>query len=76
MIESGTVGAIATGGLSALSAGLVSITIPKDRVLSYERAVKGGKYLLTLRGTRDEVDQARNLLDDGAVAVAGHARAA
>ena len=55
-------GAVVTGGLSALGAGLYSIGIPKDSILQYETEVKNGKLLLVAHGTADEVTRARDLL--------------
>jgi uncharacterized membrane protein len=55
-------GAVVTGGLTALGAGLYSIGIPKNSVLQYETAVKNDKLLLVAHGTADEVQRARDLL--------------
>ncbi len=51
------------GGVSALGAGLFSIGIPKDSILKYETEVKNGKLLLIAHGTADEVERAKELLD-------------
>ena len=50
------------GGLSALGAGLYSIGIPKNSVLQYETEVKNGKLLLVAHGTPEEVERARDIL--------------
>ena len=55
-------GAVVTGGLTALGAGLYSIGIPQNSVLQYETAVKNDKLLLVAHGTADEVQRARDLL--------------
>jgi heat induced stress protein YflT len=55
-------GAVVTGGLSALGAGLYSIGIPKDSVLQYETAVKSGKYVLIAHGSDLETTQAREII--------------
>ena len=55
-------GAVMTGGLSALGAGLYSIGIPKNSVLQYETEVKNGRLLLVAHGTADEVERAKDLL--------------
>jgi uncharacterized membrane protein len=55
-------GAVLTGGLTALGAGLYSIGIPKNSILKYETEVKNGKLLLVAHGTADEVERARDLL--------------
>ena len=57
-------GAAVMGGLSALGAALVSIGIPKDSVLQYEANVKAGKFLLILHGTPQEVEHAKDRLDN------------
>jgi hypothetical protein len=55
-------GAIVVGGLSAIGAGLYSIGIPKDSVLTYETAIKGGKFLLLVHGTAEEVTRAKDVI--------------
>ena len=57
-------GAAVVGGFSALGAALVSIGIPKDSVLQYEANVKAGKFLLILHGTPQEVERAKDSLDN------------
>ncbi len=57
--------AVFVGGLSALGAGLVSMGIPKDSALSYETALKADKFLLLVHGTADEVNRAKDILDQG-----------
>jgi uncharacterized membrane protein len=49
-------------GLSALGAGLYSIGIPKNSVLQYETHVKNGRLLLIAHGTAEEVQRARDIL--------------
>ena len=46
-----------------LHAGLNSIGIPKHSALRYETEVKNGKLLLVAHGTPDEVERAKDLLD-------------
>lgn len=48
--------------MSALGAGLFSIGIPKDSVLSYETQIKAGKFVVIAHGTRDEVEKGRTVL--------------
>jgi uncharacterized membrane protein len=55
-------GAVVTGGLTALGAGLYSMGIPKNSILQYETEVKNDKLLLVAHGTADEVQRARDLL--------------
>ncbi|MGP0068618.1 MAG: general stress protein [Isosphaeraceae bacterium] len=51
------------GGLSALGAGLYSIGIPTKSVLQYETELKNGKLLLVAHGSPDEVERAKDLLN-------------
>jgi len=57
-------GAALVGGVSALGAGLFSLGIPKDSILKYEASVKAGKFLLIAHGTAEEVQHARNILQN------------
>jgi uncharacterized membrane protein len=56
-------GAVVVGGLSALGAGLYSIGIPKDSIISYEMAIKSDKFLVIAHGTPDEVNRAKEILE-------------
>ena len=56
-------GAIFVGGVSVLGAALVSVGIPRDKVLNYESAVKSGKFLLIAHGTAAEAGKVRNVLE-------------
>jgi uncharacterized membrane protein len=55
-------GAVVTGGMTAIGAGLYSLGIPKDSVLKYEMALKSNKFILVAHGTADEAAQARKIL--------------
>ncbi len=55
-------GAVVTGTLTALGAGLYSIGIPKHSIVQYETEVKNGKLLLVAHGTTEEVERARAIL--------------
>jgi hypothetical protein len=57
--------AVAVGGLSALGAGLYSLGIPKDAVLTYETAVKSDKFLVMAHGTADELAKAKRIMRTG-----------
>jgi len=61
-IVAGLENALVVGGLSAIGAGLYSIGIPKDSIVTYETAIKAGQYLIVAHGTSDEVAKARNIL--------------
>ena len=57
-------GAVVMGGISALGAALVSIGIPENSVLQYEADLKAGKFLLILQATPQEVERAKECLDN------------
>lgn len=57
-------GAGTMGGLSALGAGLYGMGIPKDSILQYETAIKTGKYALIFHGTPEEIQRAKQILDE------------
>jgi uncharacterized membrane protein len=61
-IVAGLENAVVVGGLSAIGAGLYSIGIPKDSVVTYETAIKAGQYLVVANGTSAEASKARNIL--------------
>ena len=56
-------GAVVVGGLSVLGAALVSQGIPNDSALEYETEISGGKFLLMVHGTQDELIGAKSLLE-------------
>ena len=61
-IVSALEGAALVGGVSALGAALLSIGIPKNKVVQYESDVKNGKFMLVVHGTPDEVTRAQVIL--------------
>jgi len=61
-IVAGLEDAVIVGGLSAIGAGLFSIGIPKDSIVTYETAIKAGQYLVVAHGTSAEATKARNIL--------------
>jgi uncharacterized membrane protein len=61
-IVAGLEGAVVVGGLSALGAGLYSIGIPKNSIVTYETALKSDEFLLVAHGTAEEVAKARDIL--------------
>ena len=66
-------GAVVVGGLSALGAGLYSIGIPKDSIMTYETALKSDKFLVIAHGTADEVAKAKDIIEtNGAAEIAAH----
>jgi uncharacterized membrane protein len=61
-IIAGLENAVVVGGLSAIGAGLYSIGIPKDSIVTYETAMKAGQFLVVAHGTSDETAEAKNIL--------------
>jgi hypothetical protein len=61
-IVAGLENAVVVGGLSAVGAGLYSIGIPKDSIVTYETAIKAGQYLIVAHGTSTEAAKAKNIL--------------
>jgi uncharacterized membrane protein len=57
-------GAAVMGGISVLGAALVSIGVPENSVVQYEGKVKAGKFLLILHGMPQEVERAKDCLDN------------
>jgi hypothetical protein len=53
---------VIVGGLSAIGAGLFSIGIPKDSILTYETAIKAGQYLVVAHRTSAEAANAKTIL--------------
>jgi Protein of unknown function (DUF3341) len=56
--------AAVVGGLSAVTAGLVSLGIPKDSAVKYEAEVKADKFVMVVHGTAEELERARAILAD------------
>jgi hypothetical protein len=61
-IIAGLENAVVVGGLSAIGAGLFSIGIPKNSIVTYESAIKAGEYLVVAHGTAAESAKAKNIL--------------
>ena len=61
-IVAGLEDAVVVGGLSAIGAGLYSIGIPKDSIVTYETAIKAGQYLVVAHGTSADAAKARSIL--------------
>jgi len=61
-IVAGLENALVVGGLSAIGAGLYSIGIPKDSIVTYETAIKAGQYVVVAHGTSADAARARNIL--------------
>jgi len=56
--------AVVVGGLSALTAGLVSLGIPKESAIKYEAEIKADKFVLVVHGTAEEAERAHAILSD------------
>src|SRR5471030_2497954 len=54
--------AVVVGGLSALSAALYGIGIPKDSVIKYEAALKADGFMVVAHGTAEEMTRAKAVL--------------
>lgn len=61
-IVAGLEDALVVGGLSAIGAGLYSIGIPRDSIVTYETAIKAGQYMVVAHGTAAETAKARDIL--------------
>lgn len=55
-------GAVLIGGVTAIGAGLYSLGIPKDSILTYEMALKSHQFILISHGTAEDAAQARKIL--------------
>jgi hypothetical protein len=60
----GGVGAAVAGGLVGA---LVGLGIPKEQAIKYETEIKAGKFLVLVSGTDEEIERARQILQN-----AGH----
>ena len=63
MVISAVEGAVVVGGVSALSAALVSIGIPKNSIITYETAIKADKFLVMAHGSNADVEHAKTILE-------------
>jgi len=61
----GVEGAIAGAALGGIGGALVGLGVSKERAVKYETELKAGKFVVTLRGTPDEADRAKGLLEGG-----------
>lgn len=62
LIVAGLEGAVIVGSVSALSAGLLSLGIPEDSVITYEAAIKAGSFVIIAHGTSAETQKAREVI--------------
>ena len=66
MIGGALEGAVVTGGLTALGAGLYILGIPKDSIIKYETALKSDKFLVIAHGSAGDVSKAKSILESTA----------
>ena len=64
MIIAALEGAALGGGLSVIGAALISWGVPKDSVIRYETRLQSNEFLLIIRGSDEEIEQAREILAD------------
>ena len=57
-------GVVVGGGLGTLGAALASIGIPENSIMQYEASLKAGKFILILHATPQEVERAKDRLDN------------
>jgi hypothetical protein len=61
-VLAGLEGALAGTALGGLAGALVGWGIPKERALTYETHIQGGKFLVMVRGVPGAVERTRGLL--------------
>ncbi|MGB0360072.1 MAG: general stress protein [Endozoicomonas sp.] len=61
-IVGGLEGAVVMGGLSALGGGLVSLGIPKNSIVQYEKSLSAGSFLVVYNDTEQKVSEAAQML--------------
>lgn len=50
------------GGLTAVGAGLYSLGIPRDRILTYENSLRANQFLVIAHGTTEGIDRVCDIL--------------
>ena len=55
-------GAVVVGGVSVVGAGLYSLGIPKDSIVTYDTSLKADKFLVMAHGTASEAAKARDII--------------
>jgi hypothetical protein len=61
-VLAGLEGAMAGTALGSLAGALVGWGVPKDRAIKYETQIKGGKFIVVVRGVPEVIARARGLL--------------
>jgi hypothetical protein len=57
-------GAVSGAGLGALVSGLMALGIDKNKALRYQARLQAGEFLVTVAGTREEIEKARQILQN------------
>ena len=57
-------GAISGAGVGALIGGLMALGMDRDQALKYQARLQAGDFLVTVAGTHEEVERARQILHD------------
>jgi uncharacterized membrane protein len=66
LLLAGVEGALLGVAAGGLLGALVNWGIAEEHILDYEKALQGGKYLLIVHGTTEEIAQAYNILQGSA----------
>jgi hypothetical protein len=74
----GLIAGAATGaGIGALVSGLMAMGVSKEEALKYKSRVEAGEFLVTVIGSSEEIERARNILEGtGHVGLETHRKAA
>ncbi len=62
MLLGGVEGAVAGAAATGVLGWLIGLGISKEKILKYEEAIKGGKFLVIAHGPEDAVKKAREIL--------------
>src|ERR1700676_4344417 len=69
--------AVLVGGVSAVTAGLVSLGMTKERAVKNEAEIKADKFVLIVNGTAEELERAQTILaNTPAISIENHEVAA
>lgn len=61
----GVEGALAGAAIGGISGALIGLGVSKEHAIKYETELKAGKFVVSLRGTADEVARAQGILGGG-----------
>lgn len=57
-------GAISGAGMGALVSGLIALGMDREKALKYQTRLQAGEFLVTVVGTREEIERARQILQN------------